>query len=211
MIIFGAPLSPFVRKVMIYCVERKIDFELRPVNLGSQDPEFLAASPLRKMPAIQDGDYCLADSSAIVHYLEGKYGAALIPNDAQLRGKAIWFDEVADTVFAATLGKIFFNRVVAPKFMGREGDMAAADDAEKNDLPPLLAWAESEVPDEGYLLGKDFTLADISLAGVFINLSHGGVELDAATYPKITSWLKRVLARDSFAAQVAREKKMLSR
>ena len=102
MILYGSSLSPFVRKVLAFAGEKGIELELRPSGLQEKNPDFLAASPFRKMPAFRDGDYALADSSAIVHYLEAKAPEpALIPADAKLRGKTIWFDEFADTILVS--------------------------------------------------------------------------------------------------------------
>ena len=114
MILYGSSLSPFARKVLAYAGEKDIEIELQPTGFPNHSPEYLEASPFRKMPALRDGDYTLADSSAIIHYLEAKFPEpALIPADAQLRGKTIWFDEFADTIACAAVGKIFFNRIVA--------------------------------------------------------------------------------------------------
>src|SRR3954447_13371607 len=98
MILYGSSLSPFVRKVLAYAGEKGIELELQPTGFPNHSPEYLRASPFRKMPALRDGDFTLADSSAIVHYLEAKTPEpALIPAGAELRGKTIWFDEFADT------------------------------------------------------------------------------------------------------------------
>jgi glutathione S-transferase len=132
-------LSPFVRKVLGYAAEKGIELELQPTGFPNHSPEYLQASPFKKMPALRDGDYTLADSSAIIHYLEVKFPEpALIPSDPHLRGKAIWFEEFADTIACACVGKIFFNRIVAPRFMGRAGDDAVADACERDELPPVL-------------------------------------------------------------------------
>lgn len=211
--IYGAPVSPFVRKLMIYCAEAGVAYDLTPTfPLGpdGQDPGFLAASPIGKIPAIEDDGFTLADSSAIVQYLEAKHGAGLIPAEAQARGRTVFFDEVADTALIAVIGTIFFNRIVAPKFMGRDGDLAAADVAEKETLPPLLAKLEKLMPtDGGFLVGDSLTLADISMASVFVNLKYGGVAVDAAAYPRLAAWLSGIWARPSFAAQMAMEAKAM--
>jgi len=72
MILYGSSLSPYVRKVLAFANEKGIELELRPTGdaPGQPGPEFIAASPLRKMPALVDADFRLADSSAIVQYLE---------------------------------------------------------------------------------------------------------------------------------------------
>jgi glutathione S-transferase len=143
MILFGSALSPFVRKVVAFAAEKGIEIESRPVALGSDDPEFLAASPFRKMPALSDGDFRIADSSAIVHYLEAlRPEPALIPAEPRARARTIWYDEFADTILGGCGTKMFFNRIVAPRFMGREGDAAVADRAEHEELPPILDYLE---------------------------------------------------------------------
>ena len=212
MILYGSTMSPFVRKVAAYAAEKGIEVDLQPTGFPNHSDEFCAASPFKKMPALQDGDYCLADSSAIVHYLEAKYPEpALIPAEPRARGRTIWFDEFADTILFACGAKIFFNKVVAPRFLGREGDLAAAETAERDELPPLLDYLEAVIPDSGYLVGDRLTLADISVAGPFANFSHCDVAIDQVGYPKITAYTKAILSRPSFAQYVAREAAFLAR
>ena len=211
MILYGSTISPFVRKAAAYCVEKGIEIELRPVGINDPDPAFRAASPFRKMPALVDGDYALADSSAIIHYLEAKYPhPPLIPADPQQRGRVIWFDEWSDTLLFACGAKMFFNRVVAPRFLGRAGDLAAADAAERDDLPGLLDYLEGVIPDSGYLVGDRLTLADLSVASPFANFRHMDLLIDPARYPKTIAYTQAILSRPSFAPMIAREAKMLA-
>ena len=213
MIIFGSSLSPYVRKVLAFAGEKGIDFELQPTGFPNHSPEYLEASPFRKMPALRDGDYSLADSSAIIHYMEAKHPEpALIPTDPELRGKAIWFDEFSDTILTACGTKIFFNRIVAPRFMGREGDLAAAETAERQELPPILDYLEKVVPDAGqYLVGDGITLADIAVASPFANLAHLNCDIDASRHGRVRSWVDSILARPSFAPWIEREAAMLAK
>ena len=213
MILYGSSLSPFVRKVLAFAAEKGIELESKPVGPGDPNPDFRAASPFAKMPALVDGDYRLADSSAIIHYLEAfKPDPALIPADAKLRGKAIWFDEFADTILAGCGAKMFFNRVVAPRFMNRPGDLEAADKAERDELPPILDYLETVVPDgDGYLVGDGLTLADIAVASPFANLGHLGCDLDQSRHPRTCAFVKRVLARPSFAGLIEREAAFMDR
>jgi glutathione S-transferase len=212
MIVYGSSISPFVRKVLAYAAEKGLDIESKPLGLGSDDPDFLEASPFRKIPAFRDGDYVLSDSSAIIHYLEAKHPEPeLIPADPRLRGRTIWYDEFADTILCACGAKMFFNRVVAPRFLGREGDLGAAEKAEKEELPPILAYLERVIPESGWLIDDRLTLADISVATAFANLRHLGIAVDAAAYPKVAAYAERMLARPSFAPWVAREAAFLER
>jgi len=211
-ILYGSTFSPFVRKVAAFAGEKGIALELKPISLGDPDPEFRAASPFRKMPALVDGDYRLADSSAIIHYLEALHPEPeMIPTDPRERGRTIWFDEFADTLLFACGAKMFFNRIVAPRFLGREGDLVIADAAERDELPPLLDYLEGVIPDSGYLVGDRLTLADIAVASPFANLSHCNVAVDEARHPKVAAYVAKILARPSFAEHVEREAKFLQK
>jgi glutathione S-transferase len=210
MMLFGAPVSPYVRKVLAYAAEKGIDLPLTPVGLGDQNPEFLAASPFRKMPAFSDGDFRISDSTAIVTYLEAKHPTpAMIPADPANRARVIWFDEFADTILTGAAGPIFFNRIVAPKFMGQEGDLAAAAKAETEALPPVMDYLEGVIPASGFLVGDALSLADISVASPFVNAEHAGVKPDASKYPKLSAWIAAMHERPSFATWIGRERKML--
>lgn len=213
MFVYGSSLSPFVRKVLAFASEKGIAVEERRVGFQDADPEFRAASPFGKMPALIDGDYKLADSSAICHYLDAlRPDPTLIPADARARGRVVWFDEFADTVLFGCGQKIFFNRIVAPKFLKRPGDEAAADKALREELPPLLDYLESVMPgDSGYLVGDSITLADLSVASPFANFRHLGIEVDPQFHPRTSAYVRRMLDRPSFAPVIARETSFLSR
>jgi glutathione S-transferase len=213
MILFGSSLSPFVRKVLAYVAERGIEIDLQPTGIGDPNPDFRKASPFGKMPGFADGDYYLADSSAIIHYLEAKYPEKpLIPAEPRARGKTIWFEEFSDTILVACGGKIFFNLVVAPRFLGLPGDPEAARQAELNDLPPILDYLESVVPDEGgYLVGDSLTLADIAVASPFANFRHTNTRVDPGKYPRTVAYVDRMLARPSLASWIEREAGFLAK
>ena len=208
MIVYGASASPYVRKLLAYGAEKGLKLELKQAGLGSKDPDFREASPFGKMPAFRDGDYTLADSSAIIAYLEAKHPEPnLIPTEAKARGKAIWYDEFADTIFVAAGGKIFFNRIVSPRFLGQPGDEAAAQAAQDKELPPILDYIESVLPASGWLVEDRLTLADIAVASPFVNLMHCGITVDGKKHPKLAGFVERMHARPSFAGWIAGERK----
>jgi glutathione S-transferase len=209
MIVYGSPISPFVRKVAVFAAEKGIKLDFVGIGLGDPNPDFAAVSPFKKMPALSDGDFGISDSTAIVTYLEAKFPEpVMIPADPQDRARTVWFDEFGDTMLCAAGGKIFFNTVVAPKFLGRDGDPAAIA-AGQGELPALYAYLEGAIPASGYLVGDTLTLADIAVAAPFVNLAHCGIAPDAATYPKLTAYLAAMLGRPSFANGIAREQKIL--
>jgi glutathione S-transferase len=213
MILYGSSLSPFVRKVLAYAGEKGIELELQPTGFPNHSPEYLDASPFRKMPAFRDGDYTLADSTAIIHYLEAKFPEPpLIPAEPKLRGKTIWFEEFGDTILCACGAKIFFNRIVAPRFLGRPGDDAVASAAECDELPPILDYLEKTVPAEGgYLVGDRLTLADIAVAGPFANFRHTNTKVDTDRYPRTVAYVECILARPSFTQWLERETAYLAK
>jgi glutathione S-transferase len=212
MIVYGSSMSPFVRKVLAFAAEKGVEVESKPLGLGSNDPDFLAASPFGKIPAFSDGDFKVSDSSAIIHYLEAKFpDPELIPSEPRARARTIWYDEFGDTLLAACGGKMFFNRIVAPKFLQREGDLELADKAQCEELPPLLDYLEKVIPESGYLVEDRLTLADLAVASPFANLRHLAVDIDAAGRPRLAAYVERLLARPSFSNYVSRETAFLAR
>jgi glutathione S-transferase len=210
MIVYGSSLSPFVRKVLAFAAEKGIELETRPGGRGSSD-EFKEASPFGKIPALRDGDFTIADSSAIVHYLEAlKPDPELIPSDPRERARTIWFDEFGDTIACAAITRMFFNRIVGPRFLGIEGDAEAADKAQRDDLPPVLDYLESVIPASFHLVGDRLTLADIAVASPLINLQHLKVSIEPDHYPRITEFARRMLARPSFSKWIEQESQVLA-
>lgn len=209
MIVHGSSISPFVRKVLVFAAEKGLSIENKPTGIGPKSPEFMDISPFGKIPAFEDGDYKLCDSSAIVHYLDAAYPEnALIPTEARARGRAIWFDEYADTILFAAYSPIFFNRVLASR-IGMTPDPAAADKAESVAVPPVLAYLESVLPDSGFLIEDRLTLADIAVCSPIANGAFAGMNVDPAKYPRAAAYTSAILARPSFAALMAGDRKTL--
>lgn len=202
--LYGALLSPFVRKVAVVLEEKGMAWQLAVSSPGAPDPEFQKASPFGKIPALCDGDYSLADSSAIVVYLDAKQPApAILPADPAARGKAMWFDEFADTILGVSGLKILFNRLVGPKLLKLPSDESIALQGEA-ELPRILDYLEGTVSDNGWLDGE-FSLGDISVASMLKSMSYVGHGPDAARYPRTAAWYGRVAARPSWAAVAAME------
>jgi glutathione S-transferase len=212
MIVYGSSLSPFVRKVVAFAAEKGIELEVKPVAPGSQDSDFRAASPFGKMPGFRDGDFAISDSSAIVAYLDAiRPEPNLIPTEPRARARTVWFDEYSDTILFACGGKMFFNRIVGPRFLGVAGDEEIASRAECEELPPLLDYLEGVIPESGYLVEDRLTLADISVASPFANLRHLNIVIDPARHPKVLAYVERMLARPSFAPMIEQEARFLER
>jgi glutathione S-transferase len=212
MIVYGSSLSPYVRKVLAFAAEKGIEVESKPIALGEQDPAFREASPFGKMPGFRDGDFAISDSSAIITYLEAiKPEPALIPAEPKARARTIWYDEFADTLLMGCGGKMFFNRVVAPRFLKREGDLAVADLAEREELPPFLDYLERVIPESGFLVEDRLTLADLAVASPFANFDHMGVSCDPERHPRVKAYVEAILSRPSFKPWIEREAAFLAR
>lgn len=210
MILYGSSLSPFVRKTLAFAAEKGIELELQPAGMGSGPPEFKDASPFGKMPGFKDDDFLISDSTAIITYLEAiKPEPNLIPTEPRARARTIWYEEFADTILIGCAGAMFFNRVVAPKFMNRPGDEAAAAKAE-GELPAILDYLERILPESGYLVEDRLTLADIAVASPFVNLAHMAWAADQARHPRATAYVQKILARPSYAKWVEAEAKMFA-
>ena len=126
--LYGTGYSPYVRKVLVALAEKGQSAEHIPLFFHDPDPAFQAASPLGKIPALDDDGFLLADSSAILHYIEAKFPSpALVPTEAKALGRAIWFDKFGDTEMFPVIIVPFVERVVKPNLQGKPGDEAAVD------------------------------------------------------------------------------------
>ena len=201
--IYGFPLSPFVRKVIVAAHEKGLDYEMIPANPSQPTEEFLKVSPFSKIPALEDGDFCLADSTAIVTYLDARYPApALLPAEPRARGRAVWFEEVADTVLIPAGAPIVVNRFLRPQIFGTDGDEEAAKAGEEAVKKPL-AYLETQVGN-GWLDGE-FSVGDLAIACALKTLSYTGWSLDPASCPRLAAWYERVRERPAWQAAADEE------
>jgi glutathione S-transferase len=201
--IYGFPLSPFVRKVLVAVHEKELEHEMIPANPSQPTEEFLKVSPFSKIPALSDGDFCLADSTAIVTYLDAKYATpALFPAEPKARGRAVWFEEVADTVLIPAGAPIVVNRFLRPQIFGTDGDEDAAKAGEDAVRKPL-DYLETQAG--GEWLDGDFSIGDLAVACAIKTLSYAGWTLDPAHYPRLTAWYDRVRERPAWQAAADEE------
>jgi len=199
-ILYGAPLSPFVRKVAIFLEEKNIPYEWKMVKPHSEEPAFKAISPLGKIPAFQDEALGIADSSVICAYLEKKYPTpALYPADAANYAKALWLEEYFDSAMIKPMRAIYREGFSNPKFFGKASDAEQHRLAEEEVLP-MFAYLESVLKPGEWVVNDTFSIADITLAGSFANTMLAGYELDGARFPKLKALAERAQLRPSFAA-----------
>ena len=207
--VYGIALSPFVRKVRVALAEKGVAYEVDPVIPVNVSPEYRKISPLGKVPAYRDGDTTLADSSVIIAYLDRtKPSPALYPSDPYDYARALWFEEYADGGLAGIIGpKIFFQKVVGPKFFNQPTDEAVVKKALEEELPPMFDYLESQL-DAGdtTLVGKQFTVGDIGVGSQFVNFFHAGYGIDTKRWPKLAAYLAALHERPSFRTLLSEER-----
>lgn len=189
-------------KVSIVLEELGLPYEPHAVNIGLNEtwnPEFLSLNPNGKIPAIIDPDgpggrpFALFESGAILLYLAEKTGR-LIPADAAGRY------ETAQWLFfqMAALGPIFGQLGYFHKFAGREIEDKRPLNRYRDESKRLLGVLETRLSRRDWIMGTDYTIADIAMLGWVRNLigfyeARALVEYDALE--AVPAWLERGLAR----------------
>lgn len=210
-VLHGVSLSPFVRKVRIALIEKGIDYELESVMPGSSDPGFRKISPLGKVPVYQEGDFTLPDSSVICAYLERQQPKpALFPADTRDYARALWFEEYADTKLLDVFIPVFSQRVVQTIVFKQPSDEALVSRALAESIPMAFDYLESVVPEDGWLVGDAFGIADLAVGAMFVGFRHGREAVDPGRWPKLAAYIARVDARPSVAELIAEEEASLA-
>jgi glutathione S-transferase len=197
-------LSPFSRKVRVVLAEKGLEFSLKVEDLWQRRPEFLAMNPAGEVPVlVEDEGQVLADSAAIVEYLEETYPLPpMIPGDerarAEVRRLVGWFDakfnrEVTDNLVGEKLMKRFLR--------AGEPDSRAIRAGRHNIHAHLdyIAWLTER---RTWLAGDDFSLADIAAAAHISAVDYLG-DVPWSEHPGSKDWYVRIKSRPSFRAILA--------
>jgi glutathione S-transferase len=181
--IIGALRSSYTRVVRMVCEEKKIDYELTEVPMGA--PELRATHPFGKMPVLRHGDFELCESKAIATYLDRAFpGPQLLPADQRLAALTEQWVSLVNTVMDTTLIRTYLFAYIIP----RTADGAPDRQAIEVVLPALrrqLAILDKAVAGTGYLVGEEFTFADINLMPILHRVGQfpeGAEALAAATH-----------------------------
>ena len=200
--LYGVKGSPFVRKVLVALEEKGLayDFEVM-VSVTPKPPELLKLHPMGKIPILRDGELVVPDSSVICAYLEKKHPTpALYPADPADFAKALFLEEYADTALFAVLGPVLFERVVKRFVMKQPPDEARVAEQLDRQLPPVLDYLESQLPERGETLLPRFSIADAALGAQLGTLALSGVAIDAARWPRTAGYYELLMKRPSFVA-----------
>jgi GST-like protein len=189
-------------KVSIMLEEIGLPYEAHLIDIGKNEtwtPEFLSLNPNGKIPAILDPagpdgkPLALFESGAILLYLAEKCGQ-LLPKDPAQRYETIQW------VFfqMASVGPMFGQLGFFHKFAGREYEDKRPFERYQKESKRLLGVLEERLQGRDWIMGSEYTIADISLLGWVRNLigfyeARDVVEFD--NFPLVGQWLERGLAR----------------
>lgn len=189
-------------KVSIALEETGVPYEAHTVAIGKDEtwtPEFLALNPNGKIPAIIDPDgpggkpLGLFESGAILVYLADKTGK-LVPADPALRYETIQW------VFfqMGHIGPMFGQLGFFHKFAGKEIEDKRPLERYVTESGRLLGVLETRLEDRSWIMGDDYTIADISMMGwvrSLVNFYEAGDLVGYERLSRVPAWLDRCLER----------------
>lgn len=209
-VIYGSPVSPFVRKVAATCIEKDVAFEIEAVNVFDPPQWFRDISPMKRIPVMRDRsmadegvDGTIADSSAICAYIEKKHPhPALYPDEAFAHGRALFIEEYVDTTLAVSGGLGIFRPIFFAVNQGKEPDVAKARKTWAEDLPPIFAYLDGALGGREFFAGDALSIADISTACLMMQISLVA-ETPLGDYPALAAHFERMQERASIAKPFA--------
>lgn len=189
-------------KASIMLEEIGLPYEVHLIDIGKNEtwtPDYLSLNPNGKIPAIIDPDgpggkpLGLFESGAILLYLAEKTGK-LLPTDPARRIETIQW------VFfqMAAVGPMFGQLGFFHKFAGREYEDKRPLERYRKESQRLLGVLETQLTGRQWIMGDDYTIADVSLLGWVRNLIgfYGAREIvDYDSLKAVPAWLERGLAR----------------
>jgi glutathione S-transferase len=182
--------------------ELGIGYEHLPVEIGdagARTPEFLAINPNGRLPVIIDGDFVLFESLAITMYLAKKHAAGTL-YPASLEGEARTWQWSLWAVTEVDRGVNIWS-LHAVRLPAAEQDAAKRAEALKVLAAPFKVL-DAAVAKQPYLLGDQFTVADLNVAAVISR----AIEMDLSAVPHLKAWLVRCLERPAARAALALKK-----
>jgi glutathione S-transferase len=200
-IVYGPAGSTYVWSARLALAEKGVTHELVDVPFGKHREEpHLSRQPFAKVPAFEHDGFALYETQAIVRYIDERFaGTPLQPEDVHQWSRMNQIIGIVDAyAWPSIAGTILFNRMIAPRFLGREPDEAAISQA----LPRArlyLAEIDRLMEDHHFLAADFVTLADlmvIPLLYYFGNIPDGRAPL--AEHPKLQDWIKHMEVRQSF-------------
>ncbi len=198
------PVSTTSRPIVLFAAESKIDLEYQLVDLftgGQYQPEYAAINPSRQVPVLEDGDFRLTESSAILKYLADKIRSPAYPTDLRQRARVNERMDWLNTGFYRDFAYGFLYPQIFP-FMRRPDDKVQEGTiawGKEKALVWLKVLDESLIgPHNAFLCGNDITLADY--LGSMMVLGGEAIQCRFDAYPNISRWLRNMKALKSWAS-----------
>lgn len=197
--IYGDWQSGNCYKIALVCELLALPYQWVNVDILAGDtksPSFLAMNPTGKIPllALDDGRF-LSESNAILNYLAA--GSALYPSDVFSQAKIQqwqFFEQYSHEPYIAVA------RFIA-KYLNMPDERREEFASKQLGGHQALAVMEQALADSPFLLGEQFTTADISLFAYTHVAEEGGFDL--SLYPNIGAWLARIQAQPKFKSMAA--------
>ncbi|MET3899629.1 GST-like protein [Devosia sp. UYZn731] len=193
-------------KVSIMLEEIGLPYEAHSINIGQNEtwgPEYLSLNPNGKIPAIIDPNgpggkpLGLFESGAILLYLAEKTGK-LLPTDPAARYEVIQW-----VMFQmAAVGPMFGQLGFFHKFAGKEFEDKRPFERYRAESERLLKVLETRLTGRQFIMGDEYTIADIALIGWVRNINGFYEAGEITKYNELTAvpaWVERLLARPAVA------------
>jgi glutathione S-transferase len=188
--IYGIARTRAFRAIWI-AKELGLDYEHIPIEIGqagARKPEYLAINPNGRLPAIDDGGFILWESLAITLYLAKKHSTGrLYPTTLEGEAKAwqwsLWSVQEVDR-------GVNIWSLHAVRLPPEDRDAGRLAEALKVLEPPFKVL-DGTLAGGKYLLGDEFTVADLNVAAVM----GRAIDMDLSATPRLAAWLGRCLER----------------
>jgi glutathione S-transferase len=188
--------SPRTRSVRVFWLleELGLAYELETIPFAPESlksPEYLKVNPLGKVPTLQDGSLTMFESGAIVEYLLEKYGAGRLapPVGAPARGPFLQWVHFAEATALPPITDIAAHTMFKPE---SERIPAVVADAQAR-AAAILAVVEQALAGKRYLLGAEFSAADVMMGYALLLMKWFGLLTDR--YPNVAAYLEHLEKR----------------
>ena len=197
------PVSTVSRPVVMFALDSGIDLEYQLVDLMTGEhlqPAYESINPSKLVPVLDDGDFRLTESSAILKYLADKIGSPAYPKDLQKRARVNEMMDWLNTGFYRDFGYGLVYPQIFPHHKRRSDEaQAGAVEWGRDKAKFWLGALDRHLlgNQKKYLCGNELTIADYLGAGI---LSIGEVtHCDFVQYPNVARWYASMKARPNWA------------
>jgi glutathione S-transferase len=196
--LYADPISTTCRPVLLLAAETGADIELNLIDLfkgAHMQPSYASVNPNRCVPALEDGDFRLTESSAILKYLAEKLGSPSYPRDLQERAKVNAMMDWFNTGLYRDFGYGFVYPQIFPNYKRENQVVQTANlDFARDKAKRWLTTLDENLigPKNKFLLSDRVTIADYFGACI---LSVGEiVRCDFLPWPNVSRWQKNMKA-----------------